>query len=121
MSQRLDALMVREYTTREGETKASFTKVGTAFANQNGGGYTLVLEAVPVPSIGKDGAPQIRLLLREPLPPRDGQGQGGQRPQQQRPAQGQRKPGGWQPPNGGPTYSNEDAGNGAYADDDIPF
>lgn len=111
MSQRLDVLMVREYQDRQGETKAQFTKVGTAFANQNGGGYTLVLEAVPVPSLGKDGAPQIRLLLREPLPPRDGQQQDGQRPQQ-RPPQQQRRQGGY---DAGPTGGAQD-----YSDD-IPF
>lgn len=66
MSERLDAL-----TVRESNGKSYFTKIGVAFAAKNGGGYSVLLDAMPAPTDG-----QFKILLREPLPPRD---QGGQR------------------------------------------
>jgi hypothetical protein len=110
MSQRLDALVVREYTDAQGETRASFTKIGTAFAAKNGPGYTLVLDALPMPTMYRDGKLSCRVLLKEPQP-RDGQQQGGQR-QQQRPAQQQRRQGG---------YDAGPSGGAGDFDDSIPF
>lgn len=63
---RLDAL-----TVRESNGKSYFTKVGAAFPNKDGKGYTVLLDAVPASIDG-----QYKIMLREPLP-RDGQ-----RPQQ---------------------------------------
>lgn len=71
MSQRLDALIVREYQTSNGDTKAAFTKIGTAFPNKQGAGYSLVLDALPIPAMSRDGKLEVRILLREPLPARD--------------------------------------------------
>lgn len=68
MAERLDALAVRE--SKEG--KSYFTKIGAAFPNKDGKGFTVLLDAVPA---SVDG--QVKIMLREPLP-KDGQ-QGGQR------------------------------------------
>lgn len=58
---RLDALMVREYTTRDGEKKPAFTKIGAAFPLKSGTGYQVVLDAFPAPVDG-----QYKILLKEP-------------------------------------------------------
>jgi hypothetical protein len=61
MSERLDAL-----TVRESNGKSYFTKVGAAFPNRDGKGWTVLLDAMPAPNDG-----QFKIMLREPLP-RDG-------------------------------------------------
>lgn len=59
MNDRLDAL-----TAREGkEGKNYFTKIGAAFPNKDGKGFSVVLDAMPAPTDG-----QFKILLREPLP-----------------------------------------------------
>lgn len=62
MAERYDAL-----TVRESNGKSYFTKIGAAFPNKAGNGFTVMLDAVPA---SVDG--QYRILLREPMP-RDGQ------------------------------------------------
>lgn len=64
MAERYDAL-----TVRESNGKSYFTKIGAAFPNKAGNGFTVMLDAVPA---SLDG--QYRILLREPMP-RDGQRQ----------------------------------------------
>ena len=64
MTTRLDALCVRE----DNNGKSWFTKIGAAFPNKDGKGYTLMLDAVPASSDG-----QYKIMLREPLP-KDGDG-----------------------------------------------
>ena len=59
---RLDAL-----TVRESNGKSYFTKIGAAFPNKDGKGYTVLLDAVPASNEG-----QYKIMLREPLP-KDGQ------------------------------------------------
>lgn len=61
MTDRYDALCVRE-----DKGKAYFTRVGVAFKNRNGNGYSILLDAMPAPTDG-----QYKILLREPQP-RDG-------------------------------------------------
>lgn len=61
MTDRLDALCVRE-----SNDKSYFTKIGAAFPNKDGKGWTVLLDAVPASSDG-----QFKIMLREPLPPRD--------------------------------------------------
>lgn len=61
--ERLDALSVREGN----DGKSYFTKIGAAFPNRDGKGFTILLDAMPAPSEG-----QFKVMLREPLPPRDG-------------------------------------------------
>lgn len=58
MADRLDAL-----TVRESNGKSYFTKVGAAFPNKDGKGWTVLLDAVPA---SVDG--QYKIMLREPLP-----------------------------------------------------
>lgn len=62
MADRYDALIVREKDGR-----SYFTKIGAMFANRNGGGFTLMLDALPL--TGEGG--QARVLLSVPKP-RDG-------------------------------------------------
>lgn len=72
MNGRLDALCARE----DKNGKSWFTKLGSAFPNKDGRGYTIMLDAMPAPSEG-----QFKIMLREPLPKdgeRGGQRQGGQ-------------------------------------------
>ena len=56
---RLDALTVRE----DSNGKSWFTKIGAAFANRDGKGFTVLLDAVPASNEG-----QYKIMLREPLP-----------------------------------------------------
>lgn len=81
---RLDAVAAREYTTGQGETKTSFTRVGVALPTKRGDGYTLLLDAMPAPTEG-----QFRILL---MPPKSRDGQAPQHPQQAQ------EPGGYAPP-----------------------
>lgn len=66
MTERLDALSVRE-----SNDKSFWTKIGVAFPAKQGAGWTVLLDAIPAPVDG-----QFKIMLREPLPPRE---QGGQR------------------------------------------
>lgn len=68
MNERLDALSVRE----DKNGKAWFTKIGAAFPNKDGKGYTLMLDAMPAPTDG-----QFKIMLRTPLPKDGQQGQQG--------------------------------------------
>jgi hypothetical protein len=61
---RLDALLARKYTTRDGEEKTSFTKIGAAFPTRTGGGYSIVLDAMPAPD-RETG--QYRIVLMPPM------------------------------------------------------
>lgn len=67
MADRLDAL-----TVRESNNKSYFTKIGAAFPNKDGKGWTVLLDAVPASNDG-----QYKIMLREPLP-KDGQQSGRQ-------------------------------------------
>ena len=58
MAERLDALCVRE-----SNGKSYFTKIGAAFPNRDGKGWSILLDAMPAPTDG-----QFKIMLREPLP-----------------------------------------------------
>lgn len=60
MADRYDLLTVREYE-RNGEKKTSFTKIGVMFPNRNGDGFTISLDALPIPT--SDGC---RILAKPP-------------------------------------------------------
>lgn len=60
--ERLDALSVRE----NNEGKSFFTRIGVAFPNKDGKGYSVLLDAMPAPTDG-----QFKIMLREPLPKDD--------------------------------------------------
>lgn len=98
MSERLDALVAREYTDRDGNKKTSWTKIGAAFPTQNGG-YSVTLEALPLPVMGERGL-ETRILLMVPKP-RDDQ------PARQ-PARQQ-------------SYAEASGGSARELDDEIPF
>ena len=61
MAERLDAL-----TVRESNGKSYFTKIGAAFPAKQGGGYSVLLDAVPA---SVDG--QYKILLMVPKPRTD--------------------------------------------------
>jgi len=65
---RLDAMIAVDYTTSSGENKTRWTKLGTAWPAKTGTGYSIVLDALPLPSMSRDGKLECRILLREPLP-----------------------------------------------------
>lgn len=75
---RLDALSVRET-----DSKSYFTRIGVAFENKDGKGWTVLLDAMPASNDG-----QFKIMLREPLPKddrersarNDASGRGGDRP-----------------------------------------
>lgn len=50
-------------TVRENNGKTYFTKVGAMFPNKNGDGFSIVLEALPIP--GPDGC---RIVAKRPQP-----------------------------------------------------
>lgn len=61
MSNRLDALSVRE-----SDGKSYFTRIGVAFQNKDGKGWSVLLDAMPASNDG-----QFKIMLREPLPKDD--------------------------------------------------
>lgn len=72
MTTRLDALSVRE-----SNGKSYFTKIGAAFENKDGKGWSILLDCIPASNEG-----QYKIMLREPLP-KDGErgGNSGGQPQ----------------------------------------
>jgi hypothetical protein len=86
--ERLDAL-----TVRESNGKSYFTKIGAAFQNKDGKGFTVLLDAVPASADG-----QYKIMLREPLP------KDGDRPRQQQSGNN----GGW-------------TGQAPDLDDEVPY
>lgn len=54
---RLDALAVRE-----SNGKSYFTRIGVAFPNKDGKGFSVLLDAIPASTDG-----QFKIMLREPL------------------------------------------------------
>ena len=58
MADRMDVLTAREYEDKaSGQTKTSWTKVGTAFKARDGEGWNIILDALPVNG---------KLVMREP-------------------------------------------------------
>lgn len=66
MTNRMDVVAPRTYE-KNGEQKTAYTRIGTAWEMQ-GGGWRVVLEALPLPQIGKNGQLETQLLL---FPPKD--------------------------------------------------
>lgn len=71
MAERLDALVARKYSDRDGNEKTMWTKIGAAFPTQNGG-YSITLEALPLPTMGERGL-ETRIVLMVPKPKEDSQ------------------------------------------------
>jgi hypothetical protein len=78
---RLDALAPRTYRDRDGSDKTAFTKVGSAFPNKSGDGYTVLLDAIPAPQDG-----QYKILLMTPKDRDDNRGGGGRQQSHQQPS-----------------------------------
>jgi hypothetical protein len=66
MTDRLNIVSPRNYTTRDGEVKTAFTKIGVAYATKSG--WALTFEALPLPSINDKGVIETKVLL---MPPRE--------------------------------------------------
>lgn len=69
MANRLDALTASTYT-KDGQEKTKYTRIGTAWETANGG-WSITLEALPVPTMGQRGL-ETKILL---MPPREDQRQ----------------------------------------------
>ena len=87
MSNRFDAMMVREYE-KDGQSKSHWTKIGSAFCNKDGS-ISVLLDAMPLPS--PDG---YRVVLQIPLTQAQkdekfGPRNGGQQQRQQQQGRGQ--------------------------------
>ena len=65
MTERLNIVSPRQYTTRDGEVKTAFTRIGVAFPTKNGG-WSLTFEALPLPSLNDKGIVETKVLLMTP-------------------------------------------------------
>ena len=70
MATYLEMVQPREWTSANG-SGTEWVKLGKAWPAKNGNGFSLDFSALPIPTL-KDGKLETRVLLREPLPPRDG-------------------------------------------------
>lgn len=62
MAERLDAMTPRSYTDKNGEVKTAWTRIGSAFATKQGG-WSIRLDALPIPQMGKDGLETTIVLM----------------------------------------------------------
>lgn len=67
MTERMNIIVPRSYVTSSGEAKTSFTRIGVAFQTKNG--WSLIFEALPVPSLNDKGQLETKALLMPPLEP----------------------------------------------------
>lgn len=75
MSDRFDLMTGRKYTTRDGQEKTAWTRIGTMFRSKSGEGFNLQLDVMPLPD--KDSG-SIRIQAFIPKERTDGpQGQRG--------------------------------------------
>ena len=105
MSDYMEIVIARPYTTSSGEQRTAFTRVGTAWPMKNREGYSLTFDALPVPTMGQDGKIETRVLMMPPRP-KDGE----QQPRQQS--------GGYNQDKGSRRIQNAPSFDD---DDDIPF
>jgi|SRR5690606_15394959 len=64
MTDRMDAVVARQWTDRNGEKRTAYTRIGIAFPLRNGG-WSINLEALPLPTMGERGM-ETRILLMPP-------------------------------------------------------
>lgn len=65
MVERMDAVVVRDYVTKDGEAKTAFTRIGTAWPTKNG--WRVVLDAMPLATLNsKTNAVETSFLLMPP-------------------------------------------------------
>lgn len=78
MSDYMEIVIARPYTTSSGEQRTAFTRVGTAWPMKNREGFSLTFDALPVPTMNDKGVIETRVLMMPPRP-KDGE----QQPRQQ--------------------------------------
>jgi len=66
MANRLNAVCPRQYMDGNGEVRTAYTNIGSAFQTKNG--WAVRLDALPTPSLGKNGQLETTILL---MPPKD--------------------------------------------------
>lgn len=66
-------------TAREVGDKTYWTRVGVAFENRDGNGFSLSFEAMPIPSLDRDGKLQVRVLMKVPRDREDDRGESRER------------------------------------------
>lgn len=79
MTDRYDALALRTYTDGQGNQKTAYTRIGAMFSNSKG--FTLRLDALPLPSLNDKGQVETTVLMMPPkqdgdAPRQQGSGQG---------------------------------------------
>jgi hypothetical protein len=65
MSERMDLLVARPYE-KDGEERTFFTKIGTAWPMKERDGYSLTFDALPLPSMNREGKLETRILMMPP-------------------------------------------------------
>jgi hypothetical protein len=70
LTDRYDVLAARTYVDSNGEERSAFTRIGTAWRMKERDGYSITLEALPLPSL-KDGKLETRILMMPPKPRED--------------------------------------------------
>ncbi len=70
--QRYDVVQPRHYVNADGEPKTAWTRIGSAWEGK-GGGWSAILDALPLPSLSKDGLIETRILIMPPKAPSAGQ------------------------------------------------
>lgn len=81
MSDRLEVKSVHEFTSRDGEVKKVYTRLGSAFPFKNGKGYMVKMTAMPAPVDG-----EYVLILAPPYDKEsEGKGSTRSRPEQDAP------------------------------------
>lgn len=69
MTEHYEVKMMRSYQVN-GETKTAYTKVGVMFATQDGRGFRIKLDAIPVPTI-YDNKVELSMVAYKPEPRED--------------------------------------------------
>lgn len=60
---------------KDGETQTMWIRLGTAFKLKDGEGFTLLLNALPLPLVDENGCVQAKLVVKE-YDPDAGEGEG---------------------------------------------
>jgi hypothetical protein len=115
MADRYELLTVRSYTDSQGEEKKAFTKIGTVWPMKDRDGFSISFDALPLPTLNKEGALETRALMLPPKP-RDDDQQQRQPERQQQGSYGSVKDNSTRRP-----AAHAPAFESGGMDDDIPF
>jgi hypothetical protein len=103
LTDRYDVLVARPYIDSHGEEKTSFARIGVAWPMKERDGFSITLEALPLPSL-KDGKLETRILMMPPKPREEGQ----QQPQQSSSGGYNRDKGARRIPQQAPAFDSDD-------------